>query len=200
MKTGGLVVWSRKDALVIYRGSNYQLTSKTSKDRHSCFPGGSSLKLSHFSPSSKLKFSQGNFYPTTFDEIISTEDVNDDSMPSVDFTGENETNQPVNGSLYERETDRLLEGLGPRYIDWWMRKPLPVDADLLPEVVPGFAPPLRRCLPRTRAKLTDYELTYLRKLAHPLPFHFVLGIALLPISFYFSLVSGNYNLLNMFIC
>ena len=91
---------------------------------------------------------------------------------------EDENNQPVIGSLYERETDRLLDGLGPRFIDWWMRKPLPVDADLLSEVVPGFRPPLRLSPPSIRPKLTDEELTYLMKLAHPLPFHFALGTTL----------------------
>ncbi|CAA2955551.1 chloroplastic group IIA intron splicing facilitator CRS1, chloroplastic isoform X1 [Olea europaea subsp. europaea] len=59
--------------------------------------------------------------------------------------------------MYEREAGGLLDGLGPRFVDWWMPKHLPVDADLLPEVVPGLE------------TLTDAELTYLRKLTHPLP-------------------------------
>jgi hypothetical protein len=92
--------------------------------------------------------------------------------------------QPINGSLFERETDRLLDGLGPRFVDWWMRKPLPVDADLLPEVVKGFRSPSRLCPPRMRSKLKDDELTYLRKLAQSLPTHFVLGIFLLYKAFY----------------
>ncbi|MED6217368.1 hypothetical protein PIB30_016992 [Stylosanthes scabra] len=79
------------------------------------------------------------------------------------------------GLLYERETDRLLDGLGPRFVDWWYPKPLPVDGDLLPEVVPGFKPPFRQCPPYSSAKITDYELAYFRKLAKPLPVHFVLG-------------------------
>lgn len=87
--------------------------------------------------------------------------------------------QTANGSLYERETDRLLDDLGPRFIDWWRPKPFPVDADLLPEDVPGFQTPLRLCPPHSGAKLSDYELTYFRKLAHPLPTHFVLGTLLL---------------------
>lgn len=81
----------------------------------------------------------------------------------------------MNGSLYEKEADRLLDGLGPRFLDWWWRKPLPVDGDLLPEVVPGFIRPFRLCPPHARSKLTDDELTYLRKFARPLPTHFVLG-------------------------
>nr|VDD19478.1 unnamed protein product [Brassica oleracea] len=81
----------------------------------------------------------------------------------------------VSSSLYVREGERLLNGLGPRYVDWWMRRPFPVDADLLPEVVDGYRTPSRRCPPNTRAKLSDEELTYLRNVAQALPFHFVLG-------------------------
>jgi hypothetical protein len=112
MKTGGLVVLSKKEFLVVYRGG-----------------------------------------------------------PSYSSEGQDE----ISSSLYEREADRLLDGLGPRYMDWWMRRPFPVDADLLPEVVNGYMTPSRRCPPNTRAKLTDEELTYLRNIAQPLPFHFVLG-------------------------
>lgn len=52
---------------------------------------------------------------------------------------------------------------------------MPVDADLLPEVVPGFKTPFRQCPPGVRLALADEELTYLRKLARPLPTHFALG-------------------------
>ncbi|KAK6923543.1 RNA-binding, CRM domain [Dillenia turbinata] len=89
--------------------------------------------------------------------------------------GTNEGHQSVSGSLYERESDRLLDDLGPLRIDWWTPKPLLVDADMLPEVIPGFRPPFRMCPPDVRPTLTDDELTYLRRIAHPLPTHFVLG-------------------------
>ncbi|VVB14706.1 unnamed protein product [Arabis nemorensis] len=120
MKTGGLVVLSKKEFLVVYRGSS---NSSSEKNNSVCVKGQ--------------------------DEISS--------------------------SLYVREADRLLNGLGPRYMDWWMRRPFPVDADLLPDVVNGYRPPSRRCPPNTRAKLSDEELTYLRNIAQALPFHFVLG-------------------------
>ncbi|XP_010549910.1 PREDICTED: chloroplastic group IIA intron splicing facilitator CRS1, chloroplastic [Tarenaya hassleriana] len=150
MKTGGLVVLSKKDFLVVYRGSNYLSPSKyTSETRNSTWVRGQDYKSS-------------------------TTEANTGESIGV-FRKENETIELVNTSLYEREADRLLDGLGPRYIDWWMRRPFPVDADLLPEVVPGYRPPFRRCPPNTKAKLTDEELTYLRKLAQSLPFHFVLG-------------------------
>lgn len=147
-KTGGLVVWRRKDTLVVYRGCNNpnvaDCQEKTSSD---LVP---------------LDLRKGN-------TISQVKPDAHEKMMDKDY-------QPITSSLYERETDRLLDGLGPRFIDWWMHKPLPVDADLLPEVINGFGPPFRRCPPYTRSQLTDDELTYFRKLAHSLPTHFVLGI------------------------
>lgn len=157
MKTGGLVVWCKKDVLVVYRGQNQRLTSNGRKV--------SSSTVNNLTSDNNTTMSQEKSNASTWGRSLYGED-------------RDENNQPVVGSLYERETDRLLDGLGPRFIDWWMRKPLPVDADLLPEVVPGFRPPTRLSPPKTRPKLTDEELTNLRKLAHPLPFHFALGITL----------------------
>lgn len=157
LKTGGLVVWCKKDALVIYRGSNYQLSPKAFLRRHTGLDGG------HDTFSSDISYGNtGLQVKSTGEEMIGRRDGEDETVS-------------IDGSLYEREADRLLSGLGPRYIDWWRPKPLPVDADLLPEVVPGFKPPFRLCPPKARSKLEDDELTYLRNLAHPLPTHFVLG-------------------------
>ncbi|CAN0896627.1 Chloroplastic group IIA intron splicing facilitator CRS1, chloroplastic [Linum grandiflorum] len=122
MKTGGLVVWTWKDSLVVYRGCNYQMTKDSGL---SSMVGG----RKH------------------------SEDL----------------------SLFQREADRLLDGLGPRFVDWWSPKPLPVDADLLAEVVAGYRPPLRRRPVYGRPQLEDTELTHLRKVARGLPTHFVLG-------------------------
>ncbi|XAR51525.1 hypothetical protein NMG60_11006173 [Bertholletia excelsa] len=164
-KTGGLVIWCKKDTLVVYRGCEY-IRSKTYSKTHShASAGGQENSLLNICPhklKGRVNLAEANC------------DINggEEQMSWVDGKL---GNIPVNGSLYEREADRLLDGLGPRYIDWWRPKPLPVDADLLPEVVPGYKPPFRRCPPHARAKLKDDELTYLRKLARPLPFHFVLG-------------------------
>ncbi|GFY86770.1 maize chloroplast splicing factor-like protein [Actinidia rufa] len=178
-KTGGLVVWSKKDALVVYRGCNFQSSRGTSSKMLSGFAGGqetSSLNINHH----KLK---------TFAQVKSDERIRE-GMTSIE-NGDMEA-IPINGSLYEREADRLLDGLGPRFIDWWWPKPLPVDADLLPEVVPGFKPPFRLCPSHARAKLTDDELTYLRKLARQLPTHFVLGgVLLLRNKFFIILYRGK---------
>ncbi|KAK8448961.1 hypothetical protein SEVIR_7G136000v4 [Setaria viridis] len=73
------------------------------------------------------------------------------------------------------EADRLLDGLGPRFSGWWGYDPLPVDADLLPAIVPGYRRPFRLLPSGVPPKLTDREMTILRRLAHPLPFHYALG-------------------------
>ncbi|KAM0861528.1 hypothetical protein ACQ4PT_045831 [Festuca glaucescens] len=73
------------------------------------------------------------------------------------------------------EGDKLLDGLGPRFSDWWGYDPLPVDADLLPAIVPGFRRPFRLLPSGVPPKLTDREMTILRRLARPLPYHYALG-------------------------
>ncbi|KAL6845849.1 hypothetical protein ACP4OV_024424 [Aristida adscensionis] len=73
------------------------------------------------------------------------------------------------------EADKLLDGLGPRFSNWWGYDPLPVDADLLPAIVPGFRRPFRLLPSGVPPKLTDREMTILRRLANPLPYHYALG-------------------------
>ncbi|KAF8399079.1 hypothetical protein HHK36_014945 [Tetracentron sinense] len=141
---------------------------------HSGLSGGEEKSLSKISiwkSVDEKTISQVKVKEIFLDKKITGKDGEQKSLPTTIFIEENVDLQSINGSLYEGEADRLLDGLGPRFIDWWMPKPLPVDADLLPEVVPGF----RLCSPHVRSKLTDYELTYFRKLARPLPTHFVLG-------------------------
>ncbi|XP_059293338.1 chloroplastic group IIA intron splicing facilitator CRS1, chloroplastic [Lycium ferocissimum] len=162
MKTGGFVVWRKKNALVVYRGRDYTLRQNDDPELHHDFL--LSQQNSSFTENNKETsiFSPLNSSGSSEDEMIGGENSEEDSLA-------------INESLYEREANRLLDDLGPRYVDWWWPKPLPVDADLLPEVVPGFKPPFRLCPPRSRSKLTDDELTHLRKLARSLPTHFVLG-------------------------
>ena len=73
------------------------------------------------------------------------------------------------------ELNHLLDELGPRYKDWSGREPLPVDADLLPPVVPGYQPPFRRLPYGIRHCLKDSEMTTFRRLARTVPPHFALG-------------------------
>jgi hypothetical protein len=77
----------------------------------------------------------------------------------------------------ELEFNQMLDELGPRFVDWWGTGILPVDADLLPQTIPGYKAPFRLLPTGMRTSLTNTELTNLRKLARNLPCHFALGIA-----------------------
>ncbi|KAI3451781.1 hypothetical protein Pfo_008446 [Paulownia fortunei] len=161
MKTGGVVVWSNKDFLAVYRGCIYESGSIHIRNIHRNSIGDQEYSSSTMNYRNTTTVAQVSSDGSNLDEMIHGKDGKWESSHMA--------------SLYEREADRLLDGLGPRFVDWWMQKPLPVDGDLLPELVPGFKTPFRLCPPFTRSKLTDAELTYLRKLARPLPTHFVLG-------------------------
>lgn len=159
---------------MVYRGCNYKLTSKGSTKIDTGYIP--SRKTNSYEMNGVKLATKGDLYRAESDRSTSElPSWNADHKHSLSTDIHDMNYQPANGSLYERECDRLLDGLGPRFIDWWMHKPLPVDADLLPEVVPGFEPPLRICPPHASAKLTDGELTYFRRISHPLPTHFVLG-------------------------
>ncbi|KAK6150998.1 hypothetical protein DH2020_015930 [Rehmannia glutinosa] len=160
MKTGGVVVWRNKDFLAVYRGRIYESGSKHIRNIRRNSVGDRENSSSTMNYQNTTTFARVSSDGSSLDETIHGKD----KWESLQMA-----------SLYEREADRLLDGLGPRFVDWWMQKPLPVDGDLLPELVPGFKTPFRLCPPFTRSKLTDAELTYLRKLARPLPTHFVLG-------------------------
>ncbi|KAG1347086.1 Chloroplastic group IIA intron splicing facilitator CRS1, chloroplastic [Cocos nucifera] len=175
-KTGGLVVWRKRYTLVVYRGSNYSLIPEASHDSAITIGG----KASSSNLNLGISEDGGAILPAKCDEITNISviqqdgDVENTHTSSMAWEIQNAA-EAIEGTLYEREVDRLLDGLGPRFTDWWWRKPLPVDADLLPESVPNFRPPFRLCPPSMKPKLTDEELTYLRKLARPLPTHFALG-------------------------
>ncbi|KAK8935848.1 hypothetical protein KSP39_PZI013511 [Platanthera zijinensis] len=84
----------------------------------------------------------------------------------LQFPGEAQLNE---------EADRLLDGLGPRFTDWWGEDPLPVDGDLLPAIVPRFRKSFRLLPFGLRPQLTDRECTVLRRLSRHIPCHFALG-------------------------
>ncbi|KAB8108253.1 hypothetical protein EE612_043746 [Oryza sativa] len=156
IKTGGLVVWTRGGIHFVYRGSSYLENAK----RHRDFVNYNE----ELSPvTSNNPTSQGKYWSK------------DETLTNDNDEADDKDDKPIKGTLYEREVNRLLDSLGPRFIDWWWNTPLPVDADLLPEVVPDFKTPFRQCPPGVRPTLADEELTYLRKHARPLPTHFVLG-------------------------
>lgn len=71
--------------------------------------------------------------------------------------------------------EELLDGLGPRYADWKGKDPVPVDGDLLLDSEFKFKRPFRLLPHGVKPKLNDFEMTQLRRLARPVPPHFVLG-------------------------
>lgn len=83
---------------------------------------------------------------------------------------------PSEGSTDTSDIDSLLDQLGPRFTDWSGRNPLPVDADLLHSVVPGYKPPFRLLPYKTRNSLREGEMTFLRRLARKMLPHFALGM------------------------
>lgn len=71
----------------------------------------------------------------------------------------------------------LLDELGPRFSDWSGREPVPVDADLLPSVVPDYKTPFRLLPHGVKHCLCNEETTNLRRFARTIPPHFALGNA-----------------------
>ncbi|XP_043723753.1 CRM-domain containing factor CFM3A, chloroplastic/mitochondrial-like isoform X1 [Telopea speciosissima] len=165
-KTGGLVIWRSGTSISLYRGVGYELPSmqetkkrmqKTSEIPHNIFgkeTGKSSSDLREYGSYNDKQTLQTSLAPT----VEKRRDA--DSLPE---------------KKYEHEVDELLDGLGPRYVDWPRSDPLPVDADLLPGVVPNYKPPFRILPYGVRSTLGIKEATALRRLARVLPPHFAIG-------------------------
>ncbi|XP_031274637.1 CRM-domain containing factor CFM2, chloroplastic isoform X2 [Pistacia vera] len=179
-KTGGLVVWRSGTKIILYRGANYKypyfLSDKSTTDdaspdtspdpdvdsgvldtMNSCssgVDGTNGVKPSGQSPTNR------RVQPTLIHGVGSPDKVR------FQLPGEEEL---------AREADRLLDGLGPRFTDWWGYDPQPVDADLLPAIIPGYRRPFRLLPYGVQPILTNDEMTTLRRLGKPLPCHFALG-------------------------
>ncbi|KAK1297410.1 hypothetical protein QJS10_CPB15g01781 [Acorus calamus] len=175
-KTGGLVVWRSGSIIILYRGANYKypyfLSDNAAKHQNapdrilseSVMYGGVDSE-----EESKLLCTVGN---------ESVELPNTSSHPSLVFgvgAPKKVRFQLPGEQQVEEETDALLDGLGPRFTDWWGYDPLPIDADLLPPTVHGYRKPFRLLPYGVKPKLTDAEMTTLRRLGRPLPCHFALG-------------------------
>ncbi|EOA18598.1 hypothetical protein CARUB_v10007170mg [Capsella rubella] len=161
-KTGGLVIWRSGTSIALYNykgGSNKYVSGNMNKQIY---------RRTETSPSS---------LPTSTSSVDhSVQQVHLPQQPEKEtaIVGNNDrtSQQEVE---YEDEINELLEGLGPRYTDWQGGYPLPVDADLLPGIVPGYEPPFRALPYGVRSTLGTKEATTLRRLATVLPPHFALG-------------------------
>ncbi|XP_075523399.1 CRM-domain containing factor CFM3, chloroplastic/mitochondrial [Primulina tabacum] len=152
-RTGGLVTWRSGSVMLVFRGTNYDgpiLKPDRGNGETNFVPTVSPAYNSAASNSNVSKPVVKNPYPvmTRRDEIMTEEEV---------------------------EYNRLLDGLGPRFEDWWGTGVLPVDADLLPQAISEYKTPFRLLPTGMRPRLTNAEMTDFRKLAKALPCHFALG-------------------------
>ncbi|XP_058073919.1 CRM-domain containing factor CFM3A, chloroplastic/mitochondrial-like isoform X2 [Magnolia sinica] len=149
-KTGGLVIWRSGSSLVLYRGMTYKLPCVQSYVKHTqtsqnIIPHSEQLTI----------------------DVRATEPSSSGSMTA--FEGEA-------GDLTDISyVNSLLDELGPRFQDWSGCDPMPVDADLLPGLVPEYKPPYRLLPYGMRHCLHNRQMTSLRRLARRVPPHFALG-------------------------
>lgn len=155
-RTGGLVTWRSGSVMVVFRGTNYEGPPKPQPVDGE----GDSLFVPDVSSVDNPAMRNDNNADPTLEK---------GSLPVRNpVHAENMTEE-------EAEYNSLLDGLGPRFVDWWGTGVLPVDGDLLPQSIPGYKTPLRILPTGMRPRLTNAEMTNLRKLAKSLPCHFALG-------------------------
>ncbi|XP_022735859.1 CRM-domain containing factor CFM3, chloroplastic/mitochondrial-like isoform X2 [Durio zibethinus] len=155
-RTGGLVIWRSGSVMVVYRGSNYEGPSRS----HSIDREGETLFIPDVSSANNAV--RGSETGTTSTrERCDLVVVKPERSESI--------------SEEEAEYNSLLDGLGPQFVEWWGTGVLPVDADLLPQKIPGYKTPFRFLPAGMRPRLTNAEMTNLRKMAKLLPCHFALG-------------------------
>ncbi|KAF5950284.1 hypothetical protein HYC85_012277 [Camellia sinensis] len=160
-RTGGLVIWRSGSSVVLYRGMTYKLPCVQSYTKHNQV-NTKSLQIS--------TDIVGDLPPRigSKDSVRTTESLVSNSTRYLKDLSEEEI-------MDLSELNHLLDKLGPRFKDWLGREPLPVDADLLPSVVPGYKRPLRLLPYGTRHGLRDKDMTFYRRTARTMPPHFALG-------------------------
>lgn len=170
-KTGGMVVWRSGAKIILYRGVNYKypyfLRGKNHEDLTS---DGSGDAL----PDAHINDAGTNEANSATGPSPTNEGAQPALIQGVGLANRFRFQLPGEAQLAE-EANRLLEGLGPRFTDWWGYEPQPVDGDLLPAIVPGYRRPFRLLPYGLQPKLTDDEMTTIRRLGRPLPCHFALG-------------------------
>ncbi|XP_004489340.1 CRM-domain containing factor CFM2, chloroplastic isoform X2 [Cicer arietinum] len=176
-KTGGLVVWRSGSKIILYRGIDYKypyfLSDKVLRDDKI------DDALQHMDGDDKNCDERESYSSEMNSTTHASHSSNIRTVKPALVQGVGTPNKvrfqlPGEAELLE-EVDSLLEGLGPRFTDWWGYDPVPVDADLLPAVIPGFRQPFRLLPYGVKSNLTDDELTTLKRLGRPLPCHFALG-------------------------
>ncbi|XAR67155.1 hypothetical protein NMG60_11013610 [Bertholletia excelsa] len=151
-RTGGLVIWRSGSSVVLYRGMTYKLPCVQSYTKQNQVNTKNSHSSRDFGRDAGISEESAATSSGRYHKDLSEEEIMDLS-----------------------ELNYLLDELGPRFKDWSGREPLPVDADLLPSVVPGYKPPFRLLPHGIRQGLRDKEMTFFRRTARTMPAHFVLG-------------------------
>ncbi|PHU27593.1 hypothetical protein BC332_05925 [Capsicum chinense] len=169
-KTGGLVIWRSGSNIILYRGADYKYPyfSGSSFENNSAQDATPDLFTGaeeHMSNSSGMDAVKSDALDRKSSPRV-IQGVGSPDRVRFELPGE---------AAHTEEADKLLEGLGPRFTDWWGCEPLPIDADLLPAIVPGYKRPFRLLPYGVKPKLTNDEMTTLRRLGRPLPCHFALG-------------------------
>lgn len=161
------MIWRSGTSLSLYRGVSYEVPKVElnkrifKKDETSCTSSSTAAEKHIRSPYERGSDSNNKHAP----------------QDSSNYTAERKDRKPLPDMKYEDEVDKLLDGLGPRYTDWPGCDPLPVDADMLLAVVPGYQPPFRILPYGVRSNLGVKEATDLRRIARGLPPHFALGLS-----------------------
>ncbi|KAL2506655.1 CRM family member 3A [Abeliophyllum distichum] len=164
-KTGGLVIWRSGTSVSLYRGVTYEDPTEQLKKRMF-----GKKEISRKSSSTASDVAGQN--PSGCGPLS---DADAPQAETISTGSESKNSETLLEVKYEDEVEKLLDGLGPRYTDWPGDDPLPVDADLLPGVLPGYQPPFRLLPYGVRSTLGTKEATTLRRLARVLPPHFALG-------------------------
>ncbi|KAK7381360.1 hypothetical protein VNO78_33996 [Psophocarpus tetragonolobus] len=176
-KTGGLVVWRSGSKIILYRGTDYKYpyfqSDKFLRDNNT------SDALLHMGGDGKdwdkrESHSSENNSVTYVGQSSNVKTANPALIQGVGSPNKVRFQLPGEAEL-AKDADCLLTGMGPRFSDWWGYDPVPVDADLLPAVIPGYRKPFRLLPYGVKQKLTDDEMTIMRRLGKHLPCHFVLG-------------------------
>ncbi|KAL2501244.1 CRS1/YhbY (CRM) domain-containing protein [Forsythia ovata] len=158
-RTGGLVIWRSGSSVVLYREMPYKLECVQSYSRR-------------IQADTEARSSSG-----LVDDVTQSSKVK--PLSGAAESSRNYTSNYLKNLSEElmdmSELNLLLDELGPRFIDWSGPEPLPVDADLLPAVVPGYRPTFRLLPYGVRQALWNKEMTYFRRTARKIPPLFALG-------------------------
>ncbi|XP_038879200.1 CRM-domain containing factor CFM3, chloroplastic/mitochondrial [Benincasa hispida] len=161
-KTGGLVIWRSGSMIVLYRGMTYHLPcvqsyAKQNQAKSYTLDGSNNVEYDDATHDEKV--------PNTVE-----------TMSKIVSGASKHTKTLSKKELMElSDLNHLLDEIGPRFKDWSGCEPVPVDADLLPGIVPGYKPPTRILPYGVRHCLKNKEVTIFRRLARKMPPHFALG-------------------------